>query len=45
MKLPKALRVEPGDVYSIRNEGWKAAEILQQAGAFVDAASDLFGSA
>jgi hypothetical protein len=44
MKLPKALRVEPGDVYSIRNEGWKAAEILQQAGAFVDAASDLFGS-
>jgi hypothetical protein len=44
LKLPRVLRVEPGDTYSIRSEGGKAAEILQQVGAFVDAANDLFVS-
>lgn len=41
MKLPTVLRVDAGDSYSIRN-GKKSAEILQQVGAFVDAANDLF---
>ncbi len=43
MRLPAVLRVDAGDSYSIRN-GKNAAEILQQVGAFVDAANDLFGA-
>lgn len=44
IQLPKVLRLETGDSYSIRSVGGKAPEILQQAGAFVDAANDLFVS-
>jgi hypothetical protein len=42
IKLPRELKGSD-DGYSIRNGGGKTGEMLPRVGAFVDAASDLFG--